>query len=46
VIATRDFKSKGTCPMLAFGGEATSYADNDEIKAWLREQRTLTEAAK
>lgn len=39
LVETKTFAGTTTCPMFASGGEATSYADDDAIVAWLRTRR-------
>lgn len=39
-IASKVFVAEDRCPMMAFSGEANSYASTDEQKTWLRAQRT------
>ncbi len=38
-LASKDFKAKDSCPLMAFGGSAKTYPTNDELKAWVREMR-------
>lgn len=38
-IAKREFKAKNICPTIAFGSEAKSFPQPNEIKDWLRDLR-------